>query len=35
MDTYLRELVDDATGECAYSCSDTSYCGKRQDGRGL
>ncbi len=32
-DTYLDELVDDATGERTHSCSDTSYCGKRRDGR--
>ena len=34
-DTYLDELVDDATGERTYSCSDTSYCGKRRDGRAV
>jgi alpha-D-ribose 1-methylphosphonate 5-phosphate C-P lyase len=31
-DTYLDELVDEATGERAYSCSDSSYCGKRSAG---
>ena len=34
-DTYLDELVDDATGERTHGCSDTSYCGKRRDGRAV
>jgi len=34
-DTYLDELVDDATGERSHGCSDTSYCGKRRDGRAV
>lgn len=34
-DTYLDELVDDATGERTHGCSDTSYCGKRRDGKAV
>jgi alpha-D-ribose 1-methylphosphonate 5-phosphate C-P lyase len=34
-DTFLDELVDDATGERTHGCSDTSYCGKRRDGRAV
>ncbi|MHB8835829.1 MAG: alpha-D-ribose 1-methylphosphonate 5-phosphate C-P-lyase PhnJ [Candidatus Methylomirabilia bacterium] len=33
-DTYLDELVDDATGERTYSCSDTSHCAKRRERAG-
>jgi alpha-D-ribose 1-methylphosphonate 5-phosphate C-P lyase len=33
-DTYLDELIDDATGERTHRCSDTSYCGKRRDKEG-
>jgi alpha-D-ribose 1-methylphosphonate 5-phosphate C-P lyase len=29
-DTYLDEVIDDATGARSYQCSDTSYCEKRR-----
>lgn len=34
-DTYLDEIIDDATGERRYTCSDTSYCLKTRQKKGM
>lgn len=31
---YLDEIYNQATGEVAYQCSDTGYCGKRRRQSG-
>ncbi len=34
-DTFLDEIIDDATGNVRYLCSDTSFCEKRQRGEDV
>jgi alpha-D-ribose 1-methylphosphonate 5-phosphate C-P lyase len=31
-DTYLDELIDDATGARSWNCADTAHCGRRREG---